>query len=147
MVHDPSLPDPSVVLDLIEAFRRSKTMFAAASLGVFDTLTAGPRSGEDLARDLHLNPQALTQLLDGCVGLHLLAKNGERYANTPVATTYLCRNSPRRLTGYIHYSNTFLWKLWADLEDAIREVRYGEHTTEIQSRGRLASPRRRHIRT
>src|SRR5580700_8809474 len=28
--------DPSPILDLIEAFRRSKTMFAALELGVFD---------------------------------------------------------------------------------------------------------------
>jgi acetylserotonin N-methyltransferase len=120
MVNDP-LPDPSVVVDLIEAFRRSKTMFAAVSLGIFDTLSAGARSGETLAADLNLNSDALTRLLDGCVGLQLLTKEGDRYTNTAAATTYLCRNSARRLTGYIHYSNTFLWKLWADLEDAIRE--------------------------
>src|SRR5207248_6034107 len=121
MVHDPSLPDPSVVLDLIEAFRRSKTMFAAMALGVFDTLTMGPRSASALAQELGLDAEALVQLLDACVGLRLLAKEGDRYANTPVATTYLSRSSPRRLTGYIHYSNRFLWKLWGDLEDAIRE--------------------------
>lgn len=121
MANDPSLPDPSVVLDLIEAFRRSKTMFGAMSLGVFDALTAGPRSAEALAQELHLTANALTQLLDACVGLRLLAKEGDRYANTPVASTYLSRSSPRRLTGYIHYSNAVLWKLWADLEGAIRE--------------------------
>lgn len=33
---DPIHPDPTPVLDLIEAFRRSKTMFAAVELGVFD---------------------------------------------------------------------------------------------------------------
>lgn len=123
MATDPALPDPSVVLDLIEAFRRSKTMFAAVSLGVFDALAAGPRSAEALARELHLNREALTQLLDAAVGLRLLAKEGEQYANTPAATTYLCRSSPRRMTGYIHYTNTLLWKLWANLEDAVREGR------------------------
>jgi acetylserotonin O-methyltransferase len=121
MASDSSLPNPSVVLDLIEAFRRSKAMFAAVSLGVFDTLDADPRSAEHLARDLHLNPDALERLLDACVGLQLLAKEGEQYANTPVAATYLCRSSPRRLTGYIQYSNAFLWKLWANLEEAVRE--------------------------
>ena len=40
----PNLPDPSPVLDLIEAFRRSKTMFTALSLGVFDALHAAPTS-------------------------------------------------------------------------------------------------------
>jgi acetylserotonin N-methyltransferase len=121
MAQEPALPDPSVVIDLIEAFRRSKVMFAAVSLGIFDILATGPRSAKALADELRLDPDALERLLDACVNLHLLVKERERYANDPVATTYLCRSSPRRLTGYIHYSNAFLWKLWAELEDAIRE--------------------------
>jgi acetylserotonin N-methyltransferase len=121
LANNPSLPDPSVVLDLIEAFRRSKAMFAAVSLGLFDAVGAGPRTAATLADELHLNPDALERLLDACVGLRLLAKDGGQYANTPVATTFLCRSSPGRLTGYIHYSNTFLWKLWANLEEAVRE--------------------------
>ena len=43
MIPEVSNPDPSVILDLLEAFRRSKTMFAAVSLGVFDALESGPR--------------------------------------------------------------------------------------------------------
>src|SRR5579863_3956632 len=35
-------PDPAPVIDLIEAFRRSKTMFAAVALGVFDFLERSP---------------------------------------------------------------------------------------------------------
>ena len=35
---NPNLPDPAPVLDLIEAFRRSKTMFTAVSMGVFEAL-------------------------------------------------------------------------------------------------------------
>jgi acetylserotonin O-methyltransferase len=31
-------PDPKVILDLLQAFRWSKTMFAAVDLGVFDAL-------------------------------------------------------------------------------------------------------------
>ena len=44
MASDGSKADPGVVLDLLESFRRSKTMFAAVSLGIFDTLEAGPES-------------------------------------------------------------------------------------------------------
>ncbi len=40
MVPEVSNPDPAVVLELLEAFRRSKTMFAAVSLGIFDALEA-----------------------------------------------------------------------------------------------------------
>jgi acetylserotonin N-methyltransferase len=115
------LPDPSVVVDLIEAFRRSKAMFAAVSLGIFDSLEAGSKSAQRLARELHLNLDALERLLDAGVGLQLLVKDGDQYANAPAAAAYLCRGSPHRLTGYIHYSNAFLWKLWAELEEAIRQ--------------------------
>ena len=52
------MTDPAPILELIEAFRRSKTMFTAVKLGIFD--------GE--------RPQgaAMDRLLDACVGLGLL---------------------------------------------------------------------------
>jgi acetylserotonin O-methyltransferase len=114
-------PDPRVILDLLQAFRWSKTMFAAVDLGVFDALAEGPLSGEALAKRLKANPDALTRLLDGCVGLQLLDRDDRSYRNTPAASAYLCRNSPQSVTGYVNYSNTFYWKLGANLEDAVRE--------------------------
>ena len=48
-------------------------------------------------------------------------KSGGMYANTPVAATYLCRSSPRRLTGYLNWSNGYMWQLWSHLEDAVRD--------------------------
>lgn len=121
MARDCSIPDPTVVLDLVESFRRSKVMFAAVSLGIFDALASGPQSVATLSAALKANAGALERLLDACVGLRLLTRDETGYANTPAATAYLCRISPRRMTGYINYSNEVLWKLWANLEDAVRE--------------------------
>ncbi len=121
MSRERSAPDPSVVLDLLESFRRSKTMFAAVSLGIFDSLEAGSRSLDELAGTLKLNRDALERLLDACVTLQLLRRSGDHYENAPEAARYLCKHSAARLTGYINYSNTVLWKLWGNLEDAIRE--------------------------
>jgi acetylserotonin O-methyltransferase len=112
--------DPSTVLDLIEAFRRSKTMFTAVSLGLFDWLEDGGTASE-LAAALQLNENALSRLLDGCVGLGLLSKEGERYSNTEAASAYLRRDSPDTLAGYILYSNQALFPLWNQLGEAIRE--------------------------
>src|ERR1700678_3652124 len=106
-----SQPDPTIILDLLEAFRRSKTMFAAVSLGVFDTLESGPRSAAALAETLKLNAGALERLLDACVCLQVLKKQGSLYANTPTASAYLCKESPSRMTGYLNYSNEILWKM------------------------------------
>jgi acetylserotonin N-methyltransferase len=121
MATDITRPDPGVVLDLLIAFRCSKVMFAAVSLGVFDALTTGPKTLQVLAYELKANPDALERLLDACVGLQLLDRDDRGYRDTPAASTYLSRNSPDRLTGYIHYSNDVMWKLWANLEDAVKE--------------------------
>jgi acetylserotonin N-methyltransferase len=121
MAIDSVQPDPGIVLDLLQAFRCSKVMFAAVSLGIFDALARGPKSLTALARELAANLDALERLLDACVGLQLLDRNGRDYANTPAAATYLCKSSPHRLTGYIHYSNDVMWKLWGNLEEAVRE--------------------------
>jgi acetylserotonin N-methyltransferase len=121
MAKDITRPDPGVVLDLLQAFRCSKVMFTAVSLGVFDALTNGPRTLQILADELQANPDALERLLDACVGLQLLERDDRGYSNTPAASAYLSRSSPARLTGYIHYSNDVMWKLWGNLEDAVRE--------------------------
>ena len=74
-----------------------------------------------LAASLTLNSDALERLLDACVGLQLL-KRTESSTRTPQRpAAYLCKQSPSRLTGYISYSNAILWKLWGNLEDAVRE--------------------------
>jgi acetylserotonin O-methyltransferase len=114
-------PDPTPVIDLIEAFRRSKAMFAAVALGVFDHLERGPASAVRLAAGMHAQAEPLERLLDACVGLGFLRKHDGSYANQPVASAYLCRASERSLTGYILYSNDVLFPLWTHLEDAVRE--------------------------
>ncbi len=118
---DLTIPAPDRVLELLEAFRRSKTMFAAVALGVFDRLQKQPATAHQLAADLNCDPLALRTLLDSCVALELLKRNEDRFENSPEAAAYLCSDSPRRMTGYINYSNQVMWKMWAHLEDAIRE--------------------------
>jgi acetylserotonin N-methyltransferase len=121
MATDLTIPDPAPVLDLLEAFRRSKTMFAAVKLGVFDALEAGPKPAAALACELAADADALERLLDACVNLQLLCRDERGYANTPAAATYLCSRSPRRVTGYVTFSNDVMWRLWTHLEDAVRE--------------------------
>jgi acetylserotonin N-methyltransferase len=101
------MPDPGSVLDLIEAYRRSKTMFAAVELGIFDGVR--PKC------------EAVGRLMDACVSLGLLEKRGAQYVNTALADEYLRANSPRTLVGYVRYSNAALYPLWGNLEDAVRE--------------------------
>lgn len=96
-------------------------MFAAVSLGIFDLLERTPGNVATIGAELRVEPDPLERLLDACVGLKLLRRNGESYENEPVASTYLCRSSKQALTGYILYSNDVLFQLWSHLEDAVRE--------------------------
>jgi len=116
-----NLPNPQLVLDLIEAFRRSKTMFAAVSMGVFDVLHEGPASSEELAARLSANVDAMGRLLDGCAALGLLHKRGAVYENDAVAETYLRSGSAHSLRGYVRYSDEALYPMWGRLEDAVRD--------------------------
>ena len=116
-----SLPDPALVLDLIEAFRRSKTMFTGVSMGVFDRLQEGAASAAGLATALGAHPDSMERLLDACAALGLLSKQDGLYRNTAAADTYLCTSSPHTISGYIRYSDKTLYPMWANLADAVRE--------------------------
>ena len=125
--------DPSNVLFLTDAFRRSAVMFAAVDLGVFDQLAGESGSGlrldgaggamnvAELARRINANNDALERLLDACVGLGLLNRTDNGFANTPESAAYLVHGSPQALTGYIDYSKRALWWLWGNLTSAVRE--------------------------
>lgn len=117
---DPA-PDPGSILDYIEAFRRSKAMFTAVRLGVFDHLQANPQSAHELATELSVNARALSRLLAACVALGLLRRDGDIFRNTPSAARYLVTTSPHTFAGYIKYSDESLFRLWSHLDDAVRE--------------------------
>jgi acetylserotonin O-methyltransferase len=114
-------PDPAPILDLIEAFRRSKTMFTAVTMGIFDRLHGASASAAELATSLDADPDAMERLLDGCAALGLLEKHDGRYANRPAAEIYLWSGSPNTLSGYVEYSDRALYPMWGHLADAVKE--------------------------
>jgi acetylserotonin N-methyltransferase len=115
------MSSPAAIVDLIEAFRRSKTMFVAVRLGVFDELDRGAQTAAELNDVLKVNADALKRLLDACVGLKLIEREGDRYRNSQSASDYLVSSAAGTLAGYIRYSDQSLYPLWGHLEDAVRE--------------------------
>lgn len=116
-----NFPDSAPVIELIEAFRRSKTMFAAVQMGVFDRLHGRPAAASDLAAELGADPGALERLLDTCAALRLLRKDSGIYANSPLAEYYLRSGSPHSLDAYIRYSDEALYPMWGHLAEAVKE--------------------------
>lgn len=110
-----------LVLEYIHAFRQSKAMFVATSLGIFDALATGPGTANEIASRLNLNPDATERLLDSCVSLGLLQKRDQAFSNTATAQKYIVSTSPDTLAGYIVYSEQSLYPLWGNLAGAVRD--------------------------
>ena len=116
-----STPGPAPIIDLMEGFRRSKTLFVAVNLGIFDLLAEEALTAAEVAERLKTQPETTLRLLEACVALQLLEREGDQFSNSIAADLYLKRSSESAITGYILYSNEVLYKLWGNLEDAIRE--------------------------
>ena len=111
---------PLVVLDLIEAFRRSKTMFTASRWAFSTACTKLPRAPRSWRR-LGANPDALERLLDGCAALGPAGKAGRRVPQQRGGGGLSVQRSPHSMSGYIRYSDEALYPMWGNLADAVRE--------------------------
>jgi ubiquinone/menaquinone biosynthesis C-methylase UbiE len=112
-------PDPTKIIDLSSAFFGSQILFAASDIGVFGALAQSPKTNAELAQSLNLDERACRILLDGCVTVSLLEKNGEQYSNTPSTGIFLVPGSPGDLSGAIRY-NRDVYPAWGRLSDFVR---------------------------
>jgi acetylserotonin O-methyltransferase len=99
--------DPTPILELLDGFRRSKTLFTAVNLGIFDGVR--PRGA------------AIGRLLEACAGLGLLEKQGSDFVNTPLADKYLRSGCPESLAGYARCASAGLYARWGGLDEAVIE--------------------------
>ncbi|KAL0963663.1 hypothetical protein UPYG_G00309260 [Umbra pygmaea] len=118
---------PRKILDYMEGFLISKTLFTACELGVFDLLASSqrPLSLEDVAQGIGASLDGTERLLAACTGLDLLKTHTlDRqvlYSNTEQSRVYLTESSPVSLTQSIRYSSNTIYLCWHYLSDAVRE--------------------------
>ncbi|KAM6970569.1 acetylserotonin O-methyltransferase [Aplochiton taeniatus] len=118
---------PRKILDYMEGFLVSKTLFAACELGVFDLLQQSqrPLSAGEVAQALGASLDGTERLLAACTGLELLSAehhDGQMvYQNTAQSSVYLTQSSPLSLHQSIQYSSRTIYLCWHYLADAVRE--------------------------
>ncbi|MFC1814656.1 methyltransferase dimerization domain-containing protein [Thermodesulfobacteriota bacterium] len=126
--------NPSRIIDLASVFYDSCVLFAASDLGSFGKLAQLDRADADtLARELKLDPRGTRLLVDACVAVDLLAKEGEMYRNTPESGAFLLPGSPADLSGAIRY-NRDVYSAWGNLAKMVQtgkpveepELHFGE---------------------
>jgi len=115
--------EPNRIVDMASAFYESAVLFAASDLGIFRELAGrGQADLEALASSCGLDRRGGRILLDACVALGLLEKEGGLYRNSPEAAIFLVPGSPADLSGAIRY-NRDVYGAWGRLEEMARSGR------------------------
>lgn len=115
----PEFPSPQTIIDMASAFYDSRVLFSASDLGIFAHLSDHPHSTADgLADALTLDPRGARLLLDGCVSLGLLSKDGDGYSNSNESQAFLVPGSPGDLSGAIRY-NRDVYDAWGKLDTLV----------------------------
>lgn len=112
--------NPARIISMASAFYESQILFTASDLGVFANLAElGSAAADTLAERLGLDPRGTRLLLDACVSLELLAKDGEQYTNSPEAAIFLVPGSPGDLSKAIRY-NRDVYEAWGKLKGLVK---------------------------
>ncbi|MDX6555312.1 MAG: hypothetical protein QOD86_1507 [Miltoncostaeaceae bacterium] len=112
-------PNPGEILQLGLGFWASKTLLSAIELGVFTELGHGPEEYEALRGRLGLHERSARDFLDTLVALHMLERDGDRYANTPSTDIFLDRNKPSYIGGVLEMANHRLYGFWGTLTEGL----------------------------
>jgi ubiquinone/menaquinone biosynthesis C-methylase UbiE len=111
---------PDRIVEMASLFYESCVLFTASDLGIFAELSeAGPCDVLTIASALDLDERGARLLLDACVALELLTKDGDLYSNTELSSTFLVPGSPADLSGAIRY-NRDVYDSWGKLKDLVK---------------------------
>lgn len=109
----------------------SKHLFAASQLGLFEALGEGPTDLAGLAARTGLTQRAARISADAMVALGLLERLDNRYANTPVAATFLSGATPTDFRPLLKFWDRLSYPAWTDLAGALGRGRPAREIFEI----------------
>jgi ubiquinone/menaquinone biosynthesis C-methylase UbiE len=108
---------------MASAFQESAILFAASDLGIFGALARlGDAPAAAVAEALSLEPRGATLMLNACVAVGLLEKQGEVYRNTAESRMFLVPGCPGDLSKALIYMRD-VRPAWGRLGDFVRTGR------------------------
>lgn len=115
---------PARIMEVGMAFWPSKVLLSAIKLGLFTELGKGEMTGAELRDALGLHPRANPDFFDTLVALKFLERDGDgesgKYRNTEETGTFLDRNSPAFMGGFLEMANDRLYPFWGNLVDGLK---------------------------
>jgi predicted O-methyltransferase YrrM len=109
----------SAIVRAMAGWQPAKVLMAANRLDVFNALGEELLPAREIARRCGTHPRSTKLLLNACVALGFLRREGDRYANTPEGLQLLVRGKPTYIGDGINHSD-WLWRTWGRLAEAVR---------------------------
>jgi SAM-dependent methyltransferase len=131
MENQPLPRPPLELLDLANAYQRSKTLFALIELELPTLLARRPLKLEEIAGALKLHKLAADSFLNACVALRLLERVDEEYRNSTLAEQFLVRGKAGYLGDQFGSYDRTSYPLWANLVQNLRRWRPGATDSEL----------------
>ena len=127
---------PEPIMKVAMGFMASKHLFAASEIGLFEALSPGAASLQELSGRIGVPARTLGIVTAAMVSLGLIEQDGNLYRNSEVAAAFLAGNSGRDLRPMLRYFDKILWQNWEKLAEAVRtdqgQPRFGKFTREQQ---------------
>ena len=109
---------PTMILDIVYAFRTARVLLTAYELGMFTALGDSPKTAAEVAVLIKSDERATDRLMDALCAMGLLKKRSGRFSNTPLSDRFLVEGKPDYMAGLMHSAH--LWRTWSMLTDAVR---------------------------
>jgi SAM-dependent methyltransferase len=107
------------LLDLMQGYRGTKAVLVAHDIGVFDALSQGLATPEEIGQRLNCSSRGIRLLLDALVELGLLEAGDGAYQNLPLAEHHLVSSSEAYIGDILVFQH-ILWDAWSRLENVVR---------------------------
>jgi predicted transcriptional regulator len=90
-----------LVMDILFGRWRSQILYAGVKLGVFNTLSAGPKRADDVASEFNLNRPLTYPLLRALASLGLLSEAADCSFSLTPSGEFLRADHPQTLRGIV----------------------------------------------
>jgi hypothetical protein len=110
---------PNPITGLLGGWQPAQVLMAANHLDFFNAIGKRALSAGEVAKICKCQPSSTERLLNACVALGILEKEGSLYCNSPAALESLVRGKPNYLGDMIAHQED-LWEPWGKLHNAVR---------------------------
>jgi len=109
------------LIRLLSGMWAMQSVATGARLGVFDALAGGPRSADDVAREIHAEPLATFRLLRALASLGTLERKSDgRFALTAAGERLRSGVPGTVRDAFVAEADRVHWRSWEDLAEAVR---------------------------